>query len=108
MRAVDVDDVEAGGPRPLRRLHVEVLQVADVVLVGLDRVRQVLEVGRDLGRPAGDAPGLHAGRVRAAVPELGRREAVVLVEHVAHQREVLDVLVVPEPRGHAVRVVRLG
>src|SRR5206468_2400999 len=56
---------------------------------------------------ARDAARLHAGSVRAAVPELGRCERAVLVEHVAHEPEVLDVIVVPEARRHAVRVVRL-
>src|SRR5919106_1695507 len=107
VRAVDVDDVEAGFPRALRGLDVEALHLADVVSVHLLRVREVLEVARDLRGRARDAARLHAGRVGAAVPELGRREGAVLVEHVAHEREVLDVVVVPEPRGHAVRVVRL-
>ncbi len=108
VRAVDVDDVEPGRARPLRGVDVHLLDVADVVLVHLDAVRQVLEVARDLRRPARDAAGLHARSVRAAVPELAGGQRVVLVEHVAHHREVPDVVVVPEPRRDAVRVVGLG
>src|SRR5207253_1156311 len=60
------------------------------------------------GRPRCQrGPRLHAGRVRAAVPELGCGERAVLVDHLAHHREVLDVVVVPEAGGDAVRVVRL-
>ena len=62
---------------------------------------------RDLRGRARDAARLHAGRMRAAVPELGGGERAVLVEHVAHEPEVLDVVVVPEARGDPVRVVGL-
>ena len=106
--AVDVDDVEARLTGALGGLDVEPLHRPDVVLVHLLRVREVLEVARDLRGRAGDAARLHARRVGPAVPELRRREGPVLVEHVAHERQVLDVVVVPEARGHAVRVVALG
>ena len=53
MRAVDVHDVEAGLARPLGRLDVEALHLTDVVSVHLLRVREVLEVARDLGGRAG-------------------------------------------------------
>src|SRR3954449_12976643 len=56
---------------------------------------------------AARAPGPE-GRGGPAVPELGSGERSVLVEHVAHEAEVLDVVVVPEARRHAVRVVRFG
>ncbi len=108
VRAVDVDDVEPGRPCALGSVDVHLLDVADVVLVHLDAVRQVLEVARDLGGPARDAARLHAGGVRAGVPQLAGGEGVVLVEHVAHDREVLDVVVVPEAGRDAVGVVRLG
>jgi hypothetical protein len=106
--AVDVDDVEPRRASPLGRLDVEALHLPDVVLVHLFRIREVLEVAGDLRRRAGHGTRFHAGSVRPAVPELRRGERTVLVKHVAHEREILDVPVVPEACGHAVRVVRLG
>src|SRR6266508_1879635 len=105
VRAVDVDDVEARLARTLGCLDVEALHLPDVVLVHLLGIGEVLEVARNLRRGAGNGARLHAGRVRAAVPELGGGERSVLVEHVAHEPQVLDVVVVPEPRRDAVRVV---
>src|SRR5206468_9202554 len=89
-------------------LDVEALHLADVVLVHLLCIREVLEVAGDLRGPARYRARLHAGSVWTAVPELGRGERSVLVEHVAHEAEVLDVVVVPEARGDAMRVVRFG
>src|SRR5882672_2474452 len=43
-----------------------------------------------------------------AVPQLRGGKGAVLVEHVAHDGQVLDVVVVPKPCGDAMRVVRLG
>src|SRR5207245_8701733 len=57
---------------------------------------------------AWNAARLHTRSVRPAVPELARGQGTVLVEHVAHDREVADIAVVPDAGRHAVRVVRLG
>ncbi len=108
VRAVDVDDVEAGRAGTLRRVDIHLLHVANVVLVHLLRVRQVLEVARNLGWTARDAARFHARRVRTPVPELARGQCAVLVEHVAHDPQVADVAVVPDAGRHAMRVVRLG
>src|SRR3989442_6013548 len=48
------------------------------------------------------------GGAGPAVPQLRGGKGAVLVEHLAHDGQVLDVVVVPKPRGDAMRVVRLG
>src|SRR5919202_303549 len=108
MRSVDVDDVEARGASALGRIDVHLLHGTDVVFVHLLGVGQMFEVARDLGGRTGDAPRLLARRVGAAVPELRGGKGLVLVEHVAHRREVADVVVVPQTRRNAMRVVRFG
>ena len=106
--AVDVDDVEARLAGAHGGVDVHLLDELDVVLVHVARVRVDLEVRRDLRGPARVVARLHAGRVRSAVPELDPGERVELVQAVAHDRQVAHVVVVPDARRHAMRVVRLG
>src|SRR3989442_4213599 len=48
------------------------------------------------------------GGAGPAIPQLRGGKGAVLVEHFAHDGQVLDVVVVPKPCGDAVGVVRLG
>jgi hypothetical protein len=105
VRAVDVDDVEARVARPQRSVDVHLLELEDVVLIHRAGMDVDLEVRRDLRHARGDTARLHAGRVRAAVPELDARQRVVVVQAVAHRGEVADVTVVPDAGGDPARVV---
>ena len=108
MGAVDVDDVEAGLARADRGVDVHLLDGVDVVLIHVAGKDVQLEVGRDLRWPTWRRAGLHARRMRAAVPQLDPGECAELVQAVAHRREVAHIALVPDPRRDPRGVVRLG
>ena len=107
VRAVDDEDVEAGAASPLAGVDVVLLHLADVLPIHLLAGAHEREGASDLRGAARGHPALLAAGVGAPVPDLDRRERAVLVEHVAHQAQVPDVAVVPEPRADPVRVVAL-
>jgi hypothetical protein len=94
--AVDVDDVEAGVPRAPRGLDPVRLDAADVVPFHLLRRDERVVVARELRRGDGRHAGVARARVRAAVRELDARERPVRVGFVAHDRQVAQVVVVPD------------
>ena len=96
VRAVDVDDVEAGLTRPQRRVDVHLLDGVDVVLVHVTREDVELEIGGDLRRAARRRAGLHARRMRTAVPQFDSGERPELVQAVAHRSKVADIALVPD------------
>ena len=104
---VDREDVEAGIAGPLAGVHVQLLDLADVVSVHLLAGAHERERTADLGRAARGDSALHAAGVGPAVPDLDRCERALLMDHVAHEAQVGDVALVPEPGADAVRIVRL-
>jgi hypothetical protein len=108
VRAVDVDDVEAGLAGADGGIDVVALDERDVVAVHVARVGVDLEVRGDLRRAARVVARLHARRVRAAVPQLDAGQRAEVVQAIAHDREVADVPVVPDAGREPVGVVGLG
>ena len=111
MPAVDLDDVEAGLARSYRGIDVKLLERAD--FRGCDRGCGIDErarhrLGGVLSRSARNQTALAVRRMRTPVAELDAGQRAVLVDGVAHQREVLDVLVVPDGPEHERQHVVLG
>ena len=106
--AVEDEDVEARVACPLAGVDVQLLHLADVLLVHLLAGAHERERAPDRRRAACGHPAFQPARVQAAVPDLHGGEGILLVEHVAHQAEVAHVPVVPEPCAHSVDVVALG
>ena len=73
------------------------LDLADLVVVHLVARLHPRVVADELGDAPRRHPALEVVGVRGAVPELGAGKGVVLVDLLAHEREVADVVVVPEP-----------
>ena len=107
VRAVHVDDVEPGVTGAARRRRVETLELPDAGAVELARVAQLVQVGRDLTRSAGDLATRRALGRGAAVPQLDARERAVPVRLFAHEREIARVVVVPQSRHRPGGAVRL-
>ena len=108
MRAVDVDDVEAGIARAHRRIDVVLLHLRDIVEIHFLAVGQRLELGRVLARAARCRARFHVRRVRGAVPQLDTGQRVELVDVIGHRAQVAHVARIPDARRQPVRVIRLG
>src|SRR5437764_1307373 len=108
MRAVDGHDVEAGIPGSQDRVDVVFLDCTNVVEVHLATAPHELKGARDLRWSASWHTALLSCGVWTAMPNLDGRERTLLVDHVAHQTQVTDVALIPEPGADAVRVVALG
>ena len=106
--AVDVDDVEARVVRELRGANPVLAHPADVgELHRLGHDERVV-VARQLGGPERRAARLAPVRVHASVRELDAGERAVLVGLVAHERQVAQVVLVPDPGRDDRPVVRIG
>ena len=98
VRAVDVDDVEAGLPRPECGGDPVVLRAPDVrELHGLGHDERLV-LARDLARRQRHGARLAALDMDAAVPELDRGERSVRVRLIRHQAQRAHVAVVPQAR----------
>ncbi len=108
VRAVDVDDVEAGVARAQRRVDVVLLHHGDVVEVHFLAVRERLEFRGVLARAARRRARFHAGRMRGAVPELDAGQGAEVMDVIGHGAQIAHVARIPDARRQTMRVVRLG
>ena len=98
MGGIDIDDVEAGALRPLRRLAMPAPQIGDILLVhgaGLDRVGGEGGNGQMRGSH-GDLAAVEVRPVHAVIGELDPRQRVMAMDRLAHAGEAGDILIVPE------------
>ena len=108
VRAVDVDDVEAGLARPQRRGHPVGLRAPDVGELHRLRHDERLELARDLARRERHGARLARLDVDAAVPQLDRGQRAVPVRLLGHEPQRAHVAVVPETRRDVRVLVALG
>ena len=92
----------------LTGVHVQLLDFGDVIPVHLLAGAHERERARDLGGATGRHATVVAAGIGAPVPDLDGRERALLVDHVAHEAQVPDVTIVPEPCADTVCVVALG
>ena len=106
MPGIDIDDVETGALRPLRRVTLPAAEGADVREVhAARRGRQVVHGGDRRGGKA-RRPRPPVRGMRAAMPEFHARQAAVGMDGVGRQRQSLDVVIVPKGEEAIGRIVR--
>ena len=105
---IDVDEVKAGGARPLCGRDMEPLQLADLALVHRRARLERGKVTRDLrDTPRHEATFVVWG-VCGPIPELDAGKRAMLVRLLAHEREVAHVGLIPESRTDVRGGIALG
>ncbi len=108
VRAVDVDDVEAGVARAQRGVDIVLLDHGDVVQVHFLAVGERFEFRGVLTRAARRRARLHARRMRCTVPKFDSGKRAEVMDVIGHGAQIAYVARVPDARRQAVRVVRFG
>ncbi len=108
VRAVDIDDVEAGVAGAQCRVDIVLLDHGDVVQVHFLAVGERLEFRGVLTRAPRRRARFHAGRMGRAVPQLNSGKGAEVMDVIGHGAQIADVARVPDARGQAMRVVRFG
>ena len=104
----EVDHVEADVPGAPGGVRVEALELEDLVLRHLVAGVKDEGVARHLGDASRDAARLEVFGVIAVEAQLDTGERAMLMDAVDHQREVVQIVAIPQPPGDRRPLVGLG